>query len=258
MKNDKPVDDDPWISLRKYTKARIALGRAGAALTTAELLRFRLDHARARDAVLKDMDLDAVGKSLGKYHMPVLELTTQAGERNEYVRRPDLGRRLSEESRELLKKHKGDYDVSLIIADGLSGRAIETNVVPFLDILVPALTAEQYTLSPLCLVQQGRVAIGDEIGSILNAKLSAVLIGERPGLSSPDSMGVYITYGPRPGLTDERRNCISNIRPEGLSYSAAAFKLMYFIGESLRRKLSGVRLKDEDDSGRFRLIDFKG
>jgi ethanolamine ammonia-lyase small subunit len=254
---ERTVYDDPWTQLRRYTKARIALGRAGTALTTAELLRFRMDHARARDAVLKDMDQAAVGRSLEKYHLPVLELTTRAHDRNEYIHRPDLGRKLSPESAALLKKHQGDYDIALMIVDGLSGTAMETNPVPFLDCLLPLLRDAHYTLSPLCVVRQGRVAIGDEIGSILGAKLSVVLIGERPGLSSPDSTGIYITYGPAPGLTDERRNCISNIRPEGLAYDAAALKLLYFIRESLRLKLSGVKLKDDEGRNQVRLIHFK-
>ncbi len=250
----KNVNDDPWTSLRKYTKARIALGRAGIALTTAELLRFRMDHARARDAVLQDMDPVAVRTSLEKYHMPIVELTTQAQDRNEYIHRPDLGRRLSPESVTLLTKYRGEYDIALVIADGLSGKAIETNLVPFLDVLLPHLGDAHYTLSPFCIVRQGRVAVSDEIGGILKAKLSVIMIGERPGLSSPDSMGIYITYGPEPGLTDERRNCISNIRPDGLAYSTAALKLGYFIRESVRLKLSGVKLKDDEDHDRVRLI----
>ena len=251
---EKLVYDDPWTQLRRYTKARIALGRAGTALTTAELLRFRVDHARARDAVLQDMDADAVRRSLEKYDMPVVELATQAKDRNEFIHRPDLGRRLSPESAALLKKYQGDFDIVLAIADGLSGTAIETNLGPFLDLLLPLLRDAHHTLAPLCIVRQGRVAVGDEIGGILRAKLSVILIGERPGLSSPDSMGIYITYNPAPGLTDERRNCISNIRPAGLGYAGAAWKLMYVIGESLRLKLSGVRLKDDEDENRVRLI----
>lgn len=251
---ENQVYDDPWISLRKYTKARIALGRAGTALTTAELLRFRLDHARARDAVLKDMDPAAVRNSLEKFRMPVLELTTRAHDRNEYIHRPDLGRRLSPESAALLAKHRGDYDIALMIADGLSGIGVETNSGPFLDYLLPLLRDAHYTLAPLFIIRQGRVAVSDEVGSILGAKLSAILIGERPGLSSPDSMGIYMTFCPEPGLTDERRNCISNIRPEGLAWPAAARKLIYFIRKSLRLKLSGVKLKDDEDRGRGRLI----
>jgi ethanolamine ammonia-lyase small subunit len=255
MTKENLVYDDPWAQLRRYTKARIALGRAGTAQTTSELLRFRMDHARARDAVLKDMDHDAVRWTLEKYHLPVLELTTQAKDRNEYIHRPDLGRRLSPESVSLLKKNQGDYDIALLIADGLSGMAMETNIGPFLDCLMPLLRGAHYTLSPLCIVRQGRVAAGDEIGSILRAKLCAIMIGERPGLSSPDSMGIYITYGPAPGLTDERRNCISNIRPEGLGYPAAALKLLYVIRESIRLKLSGVKLKDNEDNDQVRVID---
>ena len=251
---EKTVYDDPWAPLRRFTKARIALGRAGTAMTTAELLRFRLDHARARDAVLKDMDPAMVRRSLEKFRMPVLELATRVQDRNEYIHRPDLGRRLSPESAALLAKHRGDYDVALMIADGLSGIAMETNAGPFLDCLLPLLRDAHYTLSPLCIVRQGRVAVSDEVGSILGAKLSAILIGERPGLSSPDSMGIYITYHPEPGLTDERRNCVSNIRPEGLAHPAAARKLMYFIRESLRLKLSGVKLKDDEDPGSVRFI----
>ena len=254
MNLERFINEDPWVNLRKYTKARIALGRAGTALTTAELLRFRLDHARARDAVVKDLDLEAVRTSLGKYALPIVEVTTQARDRNEYLRRPDLGRRLSRESGELLQRSRGDHDISLIAADGLSSQAIETNLVPFLDVLLPQLGAGRYLLAPFCLVQQGRVAVGDEIGSMVNAKMTVVMIGERPGLSSPDSMGIYITYGPAPGLTDERRNCISNVRAAGLSYSAAAFKLLYIIREAIRLKLSGVQLKDSEDIRQVRSV----
>jgi len=254
MNSEAIVYDDPWAHLKRYTQARIALGRAGTALTTAELLRFRKDHALARDAVLKDMDQDAVRASLEKYHLPVLELATQAKDRNEFIHRPDLGRRLSPGSAALLKKYQGDHDIVLVAADGLSATAMETNPGPFLDRLLPLIRARRYTLAPLCIVRQGRVASADEIGGILKARLSVIMIGERPGLSSPDSMGIYITYGPAPGLTDERRNCISNIRPEGLGYDAATRKLLYIIGESLRLKLSGVRLKDDEAGDLVRSI----
>jgi ethanolamine ammonia-lyase small subunit len=224
------------LDLKLYTPARVALGRTGHSVPTAELLRFQLDHARARDAVYQALDPASLG-------MPHMLLTSNATDRATYLRRPDLGRSLSEESRSLLAP--GGYDAAIAIADGLSATAIHRHAVPLLTALMPRLEAEAWNLAPLTIVLQGRVAVADEIGSLLGARLMVLLIGERPGLSSPDSLGVYLTWEPRPGRTDAERNCISNVRTEGLAYEAAAHKIHYLMRAARTRKLSGVALKDD-------------
>lgn len=237
---------DFWQHLRQYTGARIALGRAGNSITTKELLDFQLAHAQARDAVHAQLQVEEVITQLAKHHQPILTLSSQATDRRMYLQRPDLGRRLDQESASSIKaRPTAEYDICLVVADGLSALAIEKNISPFLDELLPRLQSQGYHLAPICLVRQGRVAVGDEIGHLLNSRMVIVLIGERPGLSSPDSMGIYLTYQPIKGLTDEKRNCISNVRQAGLSYPFAAEKLLYLINESFRRKLSGVALKDD-------------
>ena len=241
------VSTDPWAQLKKYTRARIALGKCGASLPTDAMLDFQLCHARARDAVHAQLDFektrDAIKKITGDR---VLLLKSQVRDGAEYLRRPDLGRKLAAESAKALRAEakKREPDIALVIADGLSATAIEQNAVPFLEMLIPALNASSYTLAPVSLVEKGRVAVADEIGSILGARLAVMFIGERPGLQSANSMGIYMTYHPEVGTTDEKRNCISNIRPEGLSCSAGVSKLLYLIGESIRRRISGVHLKD--------------
>jgi ethanolamine ammonia-lyase small subunit len=224
------------IDLRAFTPARLALGRAGNSLPTAELLRFQLDHARARDAVYRQLD----PRSLG---LPHLLLHSAAHDRITFLRRPDLGRRLSEESQPLVER--GEFDAAIIIADGLSALAVHRHAVPLLNAILPRLEEKNWKLAPLTVVLQARVAIGDEIGERLGARQSVILIGERPGLTSPDSLGVYLTWDPRPGRTDADRNCISNIRPEGLAYDAAAGKLCFLMEESRIRRLSGVALKED-------------
>jgi ethanolamine ammonia-lyase small subunit len=219
------------IDLRSFTPARVALGRTGHSLPTAELLRFRLDHARARDAVYQPLDPQSLG-------MPHRLLTSAAPDRATYLRRPDLGRQLSRESREKLAT--GDYDAAIAIADGLSAPAVHHHAVPLLEALGPYLA--DWRLAPLSVVLQGRVAIGDEIGELLGAKLIVMLIGERPGLSSPDSLGVYLTWDPRPGRTDAERNCISNIRPEGMAYEVAARQLSFLMQQARLRRISGIHL----------------
>lgn len=221
------------IDLRAFTFARVALGRTGHSLPTPELLRFQLDHARARDAVHRDLDPRPLP--------PHLLLRSAAPDRATYLRRPGLGRRLSAESVALLMP--GDYDAAVVIADGLSALAVERHAVPLLDALRPRL--EGWRLAPLCVVLQGRVAVGDEIGQRLGAALVVVLIGERPGLTSPDSLGAYLTWQPRPGRTDAERNCLSNIRLEGLGYEMAAHKLHFLMQEARARRLSGVGLKED-------------
>lgn len=220
------------IDLKSFTPARVALGRTGHSLPTAELLRFQLDHARARDAVYEELD----PSSLGVTHVLV---RSAAPDRATYLRRPDLGRRLATDA--TLKS--GDYDAAIVIADGLSAPAVHRQAVPLLAALTPLL--EGWRLAPLTVVLQGRVAIGDEIGQRLGARQVVMLIGERPGLTSPDSLGIYLTWDPRPGRTDAERNCISNVRAEGLSYTLAARKLHFLMSEARVRKLSGVALKED-------------
>lgn len=254
---DDGVVENPWRSLRAYTDARIGLGRAGISLPTAPLLAFQLAHAQARDAVHTALDTDALQRQLAELAHPLgqtepLLLATQAADRTTYLQRPDLGRRLDEPSRERLAQGPGTApaDLALVLADGLSARAVAAWAVPVIDALCAALAAAEpaWRLAPACLVRQGRVAIGDEIGERLQARAVVVLIGERPGLSSPDSLGLYLTWAPRPGVTDAERNCISNVRRRGLDPAAAGRRLAYLLGEARRRELSGVRLKDRADT----------
>ena len=224
------------IDLRAFTPARVALGRSGHSLPTAEMLRFQLDHARARDAVYQDLNPTWL-------ELPHILLRSAARDRRTYLRRPDLGRILSEESR--AKLTRGDYDAAVVIADGLSAPAIHRHARALLEIFMPKLAEEGSCLAPLTVVLGGRVAIGDEIGERLGARLVAVLIGERPGLTSPDSLGIYLTWDPRPGRTDAERNCISNVRTAGLSYGVAAQKLLFLMREARARKLSGLGLKED-------------
>jgi len=250
---DELVIANPWRTLRRYTDARIGLGRTGVSQPTAEQLAFQLDHARARDAVHTPLDAAALAQAVQDGlpgAPPVLHLHSAADSRARYLQRPDLGRRLDDASRQQLQALPRDpagYDLALVLADGLSSLALTQNAVPLLQAVQARLAddAGQWRLAPLAIVRQGRVAIGDDIAHLLNARCVVVLIGERPGLSSPDSLGLYLTWAPRPGLSDASRNCISNVRPAGLTYDAAAFKLHYLLSEARRRQLSGVALKDE-------------
>jgi ethanolamine ammonia-lyase small subunit len=227
-------------ALRSYTPARIALERTGVSVATRPLLDFQLAHARARDAVHAAIDVRMLCDELRRCELTALALKTQAGDRVSYLRRPDLGRALSEDSAELLTA--GDYDAVFVIADGLSALAVERHALHLLRAVVPLLGG--WRLAPVCVVEQGRVAVGDAIGEALHAPLAVILIGERPGLSSPDSLGVYITWEPRRGRKDAERNCISNIREEGLGYVAAASRLHYYMQEASRRRMTGLGLKD--------------
>lgn len=255
--DDELVIENPWAALRRFTAARIALGRTGVSQPTGPQLEFQLAHARARDAVHQALDvaplLDGLQELTGQ---SALALHSAAASRDIYLQRPDLGRRLDDASRTALQQQQqqkqqqkpppaGGYDLAFVIADGLSALAIEQNVLPFLRCLTARLALEEWTLAPPAVVLQGRVAVGDEVGQLLGARAVLVLVGERPGLSSPDSMGLYLTWAPRVGLTDASRNCISNVRPAGLTWEAAAFKLHYLLSEARRRQLSGVALKDE-------------
>ena len=257
---------DPWQTLRQFTAARIALGHTGVSQLTGAQLDFQLAHARARDAVHQALDSASLAQALEAAWpgsaSPLL-LHSAAENRNVYLQRPDLGRKLDAPSRALLQTARSDnaFDLSIVIADGLSALAVAQNAAPLLQALSTLLTPEAWTFAPLAIVEQGRVALGDEVGELLGARIVVVLIGERPGLSSPDSMGLYITWAPRVGLTDERRNCISNVRPAGLGYEDAAHKLHFLLTEARQRQLSGVGLKDETvaanavkDSGRRRFL----
>jgi ethanolamine ammonia-lyase small subunit len=217
------------IDLKAFTPARVALGRTGHSLPLGEVLRFRLDHARARDAVHQPLDPSSLD-------IPHVLLHSAAPDRATYLRRPDLGRRLAPDAR----LGRGDYDAAIVIADGLSAYAVHHHAAPLLAALLPLLP--EWKLAPVCVVLQGRVAIGDEIGERMGARMVLVLIGERPGLSSPDSLGAYLTWDPRPGRTDAERNCVSNIRTEGLSYDAAAAGIAMLMNASRVRRISGVGL----------------
>jgi len=225
--------------LGDYTPARVDLGRVGSSVPTHALLDFQLAHAKARDAVHLPLAVNSLVLELK--NTPSITLTSAARNRDEYLKRPDLGRRLSDESRERLAPLRADYDAAFVIADGLSALAMHRHAVPLIQMLLHDLN---WQIAPIVIVEQGRVAIGDEVGESLGARMVVVLIGERPGLSSPDSLGAYLTWQPRPGRTDAERNCVSNIRAEGLSYAVAAHKLLFLMNESRRLKLSGVKLKE--------------
>jgi ethanolamine ammonia-lyase small subunit len=237
------MHDDPWTNLRNRTSARIALGRAGGSLGTAACLEFATDHADARDAVYSELDVPLLAAALNQ---PVLQLRSQAGDRRIYLQRPDLGRRLDDTSAELLKNSAGQpADIALIIGDGLSATAAQRHAVPVVTELHSLLKPTGFRFSQLCIVTQARVAIADQIGSLLNARLSIILLGERPGLGTADSLGAYLTYAPAVGKTDADRNCVSNINSRHLPPAAAAATLFWLVQQSLVRQLSGVRLKDE-------------
>ena len=248
---DKPPVDqqNPLLELRRLTPARIALGRTGTSMPTHAQLDFQYAHAQARDAVHLPFDHAALGAQLAARGRESLLLHSAATDRNSYLQRPDLGRKLSDASaqtlRDLAATNPGGVDLAIVVADGLSALAVHRHTVPFLTRMEQQIEAEGWSVSPVVLVEQGRVAVADEIGELLGARMVVILIGERPGLSSPDSLGLYFTYNPKIGLTDAYRNCISNVRLEGLSYGMAAHRLLYLMREACRRQLSGVNLKDE-------------
>lgn len=237
---------DPWAFLQAQTTARIARGRAGHSLPTRALLDFQLDHARARDAVYARLDTAQLLTGFGALIPQPLHLRSRAADRSTYLQRPDFGRRLNDESAQTLAAVRSENaTLALVVADGLSATAVNRHALPVVTGLVGESQQRGWSLAPLGLVEQGRVAIGDEIGHALGAELVVVLIGERPGLSSPDSLGAYLTYRPRPGLTDESRNCVSNIRLAGMAYELAVQKITYLLDEMRSRRLSGVALKDQ-------------
>jgi ethanolamine ammonia-lyase small subunit len=240
------VIPDPWSQLRQHTSARIALGRAGGSLPTAELLAFAADHADARDAVYSELDVGALTNSLLPMGLPVLPLRSRAEDRETYLKRPDLGRRLDAESAAAVPASvTAGVDVALIVGDGLSAVAAQRHAATVLTHLIPLLQNRRFSLSPLCIVTQARVGAQDEIGSLLHARAAVILIGERPGLGSADSLGAYLIHDPAIGKTDAQRNCVSNIRPGQLDPPAAAHALAWLIEQSLLRQISGVDLKDD-------------
>jgi ethanolamine ammonia-lyase small subunit len=241
-----PAPADPWTVLRRLTGARIGLKRSGASLATGPLLDFQLAHARARDAVHAALDEAKLASDLGRLG-DVLAVLSLVEDRPAYLMRPDLGRRLSPASEAALQEHAGDFDVAFAVIDGLSPRAVETHAAPVLAQVLPALRAENWRIAPLVVVRHGRVAAGDAVANLLRAQCVAVLIGERPGLSAPDSMGAYLTWRPGSETTDAERNCISNIRPDGIGYADAAAKITHLLRAMRARQLSGVRLKDDSD-----------
>ena len=245
-KTEQYLQHDPWDFLKQYTAARIALGRTGVSIPLKESLNFKLAHANARDAVFAALNHDALLPSLEALHNEVICVQSQAATRQMYLQRPDLGRKLDAQDAEKVtaSASAGSHDVVFIVADGLSSLAVNTHSVPLLQLLIEECKKDRFSVAPIFLVQQGRVAISDEIGQCVKARVAVILIGERPGLTSPDSLGVYLTYNPKVGLTDESRNCVSNIRPQGLNYHDAARKIMWLIRESITRQLSGVHLKE--------------
>jgi ethanolamine ammonia-lyase small subunit len=237
---------DQWITLRRFTQARIALGRAGHALPTEALLDFQLAHAQARDAVHLPWDIESFAREVQDIGSQALILETPVADRSEYLRRPDLGRILTGESRTRLRNLAvATPDLALIVTNGLSSTAVKRHGSALLQEILGGLRQCNYSVAPVCLIANGRVALLDDIGSALGARMAIIMVGERPGLSSPDSLGIYLTYAPQPGNSDAQRNCISNIRPpEGLGYREAAEKLLHLVGEAMARRISGVALKD--------------
>jgi ethanolamine ammonia-lyase small subunit len=239
---------DPWHALRRHTPARIALGRAGGSLPTAEVLRFGAAHARARDAVHVPLDLDALDRDLRAVGFTPLRVASQATSRPEYLRRPDLGRRLRmDDLLRLRDAVTGPVDLVVVLGDGLSAPAVQQHAAATVWALRDALEAAPVPprWAPVVMATQARVALADDVGAALRARAALILLGERPGLSAADGLGAYLTFDPKPGRTDAERNCVSNIRPEGLPPAQAGRRLAWLIGEALRRRLSGVALKDD-------------
>jgi len=245
---------DEWASLKSHTTARIALGRTGASLPTGEVLNFGLAHAQAKDAVHLPLDAGGVSNDIQALGFKTVFVESAAASRESYLRRPDLGRRLSDDSRILLHEHpQPPTDIGIVIGDGLSSSAIHQNVEPLLQALKPILAARGLSVAPIAIARNARVALADEVGALLNVRAVLMLIGERPGLSSPDSLGAYLTFDPKVGKNDADRNCVSNIRPGGLSYGEARHKLIWLIEEAFRMGGSGVQLKD--NSPTFTLLE---
>jgi ethanolamine ammonia-lyase small subunit len=248
MDHNALVTRDVWTSLRGATPARIALGRAGSSLPTREWLAFKSAHAAARDAVHCAFDAGQLATEIRALNADVVVVHSAAGDRHAFLQRPDLGRRLDERSRYALQewpRPQTPFDLAIIVSDGLSALAVHRQAVPLLAALLPRLRRDGWHLAPIVVARFGRVALQDEVGHVLGAQLALMLLGERPGLGSPDSLGAYLVHCPRPGNTDANRNCVSNVRAEGLTHAAAAATIHYLLTEARRRRLSGVQLKDQ-------------
>lgn len=243
---EKQTSKDAWGILRQYTEARIALGRAGASLSTQNILSLNEAHAQARDSIYRKFEKDIIEQALIQLHQEVFQLKSKVDDKKEFLLRPDLGRRLCEESISIIEKSdiKKTFDVCISVSDGLSATAVNSHSIPLLQRLLKKLIAADLSIAPICLIENGRVAISDETGSLLNTKVSIILIGERPGLSASDSMGVYLTFNPKVGNTDEQRNCISNIRLGGMQYDDAASEILLLTTASIRLNMSGTFLKN--------------
>jgi ethanolamine ammonia-lyase small subunit len=246
----KPVAPD----LRSLTPARVALGRSGVSLPTRALLDFTLDHARARDAVHAPFNVPALVADLGALGLHVSEVASRASNRADYLRRPDLGRRLDAASAQRLASCDVAGSLAIVVGDGLSAAAVHAHAVELMRSLLPRLAGAGIEIGEVVVASGARVALGDEIGAILKASMVVVLIGERPGLSAPDSLGAYLTFAPEIGRTDAERNCVSNIHREGLGYDEAAFKIAWLVGMALERGVTGVALKDESGGGALQRI----
>jgi ethanolamine ammonia-lyase small subunit len=248
LKPDETSEPDVWATLRQLTAARIGLPRSGASLATRAVLDFRLAHARARDAVHDALDEPRLRADLATIGLPVLMVASAAPDRQHHLMSPDLGRALAADAHAMLTRAiSGIHDVAFVVADGLSARAVQEHARPVLAEVVPAFLREGWRVAPLVVARLGRVAVGDAIAAIARADIVVVLIGERPGLSAPDSMGAYLTWRPSPQTSDAERNCISNIRPDGIGYADAAFKLLHMLRAMRAQQQSGVRLKDASD-----------
>ena len=241
------ASDALWKDLRELTAARIGLKRSGASLATQPLLEFQLAHARARDAVHAPLDEVRLATDLAPLGLPVLSIASAVTDKQSYLMRPDLGRQLAPDAAAILAPHAGAYDVVFVVSDGLSAQAVQRHAAPLLAEALPLLRSQGWRIAPLVIMRHGRVAIGDAIATAIGATCAAVLIGERPGLSAPDSMGAYLTWQPGAATTDADRNCLSNIRPAGIGTADAAFKLMHLLAAMRARRQSGVLLKDLSD-----------
>lgn len=243
--------NDPWDKLKQFTDARIALGRAGCSIPTHAMLEFQLAHAQARDAVYQALDVDALTSNLAENGLYSIHVQSLATDKEIYLKRPDLGRLLDDESKQKIANDQytrnENFDVCIVIGDGLSSFAIEENAVTFINALKEQIVEEKWTLAPIVIATGSRVALGDQVAELLNAKMLVMLIGERPGLSSPDSMGIYYTWDAKTGCADSKRNCISNVRPAGLSINIAIQRLMNLMRNSKQLGYSGVKLKDEHE-----------
>lgn len=244
-----PTHQDQWEKLKQFTDARIALGRVGCSIPTKAFLEFQLAHAQARDAVYQSLDVTDLTEQLNKHNLEAVHVQSNAHDKETYLKRPDLGRQLSNSSQQYLQQQYNqnqlNYDLCIVVGDGLSARAIETNAIPFILSLTQEITDQSWQLAPIIIATGSRVALGDQVAEIFQAHMLVMLIGERPGLSSPDSMGIYYTLNASKSSVDANRNCISNIRPDGLSIQIATQRLVNLMKKSKQLGFSGVNLKDD-------------